>query len=242
MNKSLFQGLTTAEISGLREILTLRQETYPAKTIISFSDLKSNTIGIINMGLVELISRDSEGREIVLSYFTREDSFGPFAGDLFEMITEEESYEGNYLLVRKSADITFLNYEELLTDRPRYQETCKKIIQNLIRIRLMDNRARILILSRRSIRERFMTFLEILWSENEQENPDRLLQGNPFWNAVDAAPEKPHVRVALPFSYTDLAGYLIADRSALMREIRNMKDEGLIAEEDQKLRLLWKEE
>ena len=242
MNKSLFQGLTTTEISNLREILTLRQETYPAKNIIPFSDLKSNTIGIINTGLVELISRDSDGRDIVLSYFIKEDSFGPFAGDLFEMITEEDPYEGNYLLVRKSADITFLNYEELLTDRPKYQEICKKIIQNLIRIRLMDNRARILILSRRSIRERFMTFLEILWSDKEQNDPKRLLQGSTFLSAEASPSAAQPILVALPFSYTDLAGYLIVDRSALMREIRNMKDEGLIAEEDQKLRLLWKED
>ena len=240
MIKSLFEGLNAGEINGLRDILSLTQQTYPAKTIIPFSDLKSNTIGIINSGLVELISVDQEGREVILSYYIEGSSFGPYSGDLFEMISDDMPSESSYFLVRKNTDITYLNYEELLTDRPKYQETCKKIIQNLIRIRFLDSRARILILSRRSIRERFMTYLEIMWSDSRR-SEQRLLQNDPFRENEELSNAKREASVALPFSYTDLAGFLIADRSALMREIKNMKEEGLISEDGQRLRLHWKE-
>ena len=242
MKRTLFEGLNTGEISGLREILTLNQQTYPANTIIPFPDLKSNTIGIINTGLVELKSSDADGHEIILSYYKKDDSFGPYSVDSLDLIPEEFSDRGGYFFAKKSSDITYLNYEELLTDRPKYQETCKKIIQNLIRIRLMNNQTRILVLSRRSIRDRFMTYLEILRSENERMSDERLLQGHTFSYGETTTSLNRPVAVALPLSYTDLAAYLIADRSSLMREIKNMKEEGLIAEENQKLRLLWKED
>ncbi|MBO4389580.1 MAG: winged helix-turn-helix domain-containing protein, partial [Lachnospiraceae bacterium] len=107
-------------------------------------------------------------------------------------------------------------------------------------IRFLDSRARILILSRRSIRELFMTYLEILWSDSRR-SEQRLLQNDPFRETEELSNSKREASVALPFSYTDLAGFLIADRSALMREIKNMKEEGLISEDGQRLRLHWKE-
>lgn len=44
----------------------------------------------------------------------------------------------------------------------------------------------------------------------------------------------------LPFSLTDLADFLSVDRSAMMREIRNLKDEGFIKKSGNKLTLLYK--
>lgn len=43
----------------------------------------------------------------------------------------------------------------------------------------------------------------------------------------------------LPFSYTDCADYLFVDRSAMMRELGRMKEEGLIRTEGKKI---WLEE
>ena len=43
----------------------------------------------------------------------------------------------------------------------------------------------------------------------------------------------------LPFSLTDLAHFLSVDRSAMMREIRNLKDEGFIKKNGNKLTLLY---
>ena len=43
----------------------------------------------------------------------------------------------------------------------------------------------------------------------------------------------------LPFSYTELADYLAIDRSAMMREIKNLKDEGFIKTNGHKITLLY---
>ena len=43
----------------------------------------------------------------------------------------------------------------------------------------------------------------------------------------------------LPFSLTTLADYLSVDRSAMMREIRNLIDEGFISKEGNRIKLLF---
>ena len=45
---------------------------------------------------------------------------------------------------------------------------------------------------------------------------------------------------SLPFSLTDLADYLSVDRSAMMREIKALKDEGFIKKSGNKITLLYK--
>ena len=45
---------------------------------------------------------------------------------------------------------------------------------------------------------------------------------------------------SLPFSLTDLADYLSVDRSAMMREIKFLKEEGFIEKTGNKITLLYK--
>ena len=55
------------------------------------------------------------------------------------------------------------------------------------------------------------------------------------------AAEKQTKTVILPMSYTTLAEYLSVDRSAMMREMKNLADEGIIERDGKKLRILdWK--
>ena len=44
--------------------------------------------------------------------------------------------------------------------------------------------------------------------------------------------------IEIPFNYTDLADYLCVDRSAMMRELKKMKDEGIIEVNGKKIKLL----
>ena len=45
---------------------------------------------------------------------------------------------------------------------------------------------------------------------------------------------------SLPFSLTDLADYLSVDRSAMMRELKLLKEEGFIQKSGNKITLLYK--
>ena len=46
--------------------------------------------------------------------------------------------------------------------------------------------------------------------------------------------------LSLPFSLTDLADYLSVDRSAMMRELKSLKDDGFIEKNGNTITLLYK--
>lgn len=74
---------------------------------------------------------------------------------------------------------------------------------------------RIEILSKRTIREKLLAYFSILSSKTFSKN------------------------ITLPFSLTNLADYLSVDRSAMMREIKSLIDEGFISKNGNKIKLLF---
>ena len=46
--------------------------------------------------------------------------------------------------------------------------------------------------------------------------------------------------IYLPFSFTDLADFLAVDRSAMTRELKNLKEEGFIETKGRRITLLYK--
>ena len=71
------------------------------------------------------------------------------------------------------------------------------------------------ILSKKSLREKILAYLEYL----HQSVPDKN-------------------EIVIPITFDRLASYLGADRSALMREIRRMNNDGIISSDGRKVKLL----
>ena len=80
----------------------------------------------------------------------------------------------------------------------------------------MHQNIRIEVLSKRSIRDKLLTYFSILSNKNFSKS------------------------ITIPFSLTTLADYLSVDRSAMMREIKSLIDEGFIIKESKnKIKLLY---
>lgn len=75
---------------------------------------------------------------------------------------------------------------------------------------------RIEILSKKNIRDKLLTYFKLISSKNFSKT------------------------FTLPFSLTDLADYLSVDRSAMMREISHLKEEGFIEKKGKKITLLMR--
>ena len=86
---------------------------------------------------------------------------------------------------------------------------------NMIAKKMIEKNERIEVLTKRSIREKLLSYLE---------NIKRKKISNTF---------------TLPLSYTDLADYLSIDRSAMMREIKKLKDEGFIDTKGKKVTMFY---
>ena len=91
-------------------------------------------------------------------------------------------------------------------------------IKNLIKVlysKIKEFNNRIEILTNKTIRDKLLAYFKIMTKNNNS----RIIY--------------------LPFNYSDLADYLAINRSAMAREMKTLKDEGLIETKGKKIKLLY---
>lgn len=117
-----------------------------------------------------------------------------------------------YVISRCRCQVAFIN-ERKLTSHDDFHETRAQILEEI----LMRAQRRAMmhadVLCQRSLRQKLLVYFGYLSRSG----------GRPFFD--------------LPFSYTDCADYLAVDRSAMMRELGRMKDEGIVTVDGRRLRL-----
>ena len=92
------------------------------------------------------------------------------------------------------------------------------LVSNLFELtlkRTIQQNTRIEILSKRTIREKLLSYFSLLSGKGFNKN------------------------IILPFSLTNLADYLSVDRSAMMRELKSLIDEGFIEKKRNRIKLLF---
>lgn len=117
-----------------------------------------------------------------------------------------------YVISRCRCQVAFIN-ERKLTSNDDFHETRAQILEEI----LMRAQRRAMmhadVLCQRSLRQKLLVYFGYLSRSG----------GRPLFD--------------LPFSYTDCADYLAVDRSAMMRELGRMKDEGIVTVDGRRLRL-----
>ena len=98
----------------------------------------------------------------------------------------------------------------------KFHTTLSASILELTLRNSVHQNTRIEVLSKRTIREKLLTYFSILSSRDFSKS------------------------FTLPFSLTNLADYLSVDRSAMMRELKNLVDEGFISKNGNRIKLLYK--
>ena len=178
--------------------------------IYDFSSKESNAVGIIERGEASVIRIDKDGVSTVLEELSVGGVFGrtlAYAGSV------RDSME---VVCRTPCDVLFIDYPHIFK---RCEKACTHhslLVQNMLR--LMADKAQALslrvdVLSRRSIREKLLCYFRQL---SEQEGKQTF---------------------TLPFSLSTLADYLATDRSAMMRELKRLKEEGVIRSDGRKITL-----
>ena len=208
----LFQGIQYEEYLRMLTCFHAVQRSFrPDELIYDFSEPKNDAVGIVERGNASLIRIDEEGVSTVMEELGAGGVFGKtlaFAG------SGRDSLE---VVCRTSCDVVFIDYPHILK---RCENAClhhSLLVQNMLR--LMSGKAqglseRVDVLSRRSIREKLLCYFRQM-AEKED--------GHTF---------------TLPFSLSTLADYIATDRSAMMRELKRLKEEGMILSEGRKITLL----
>ena len=194
----LFKDINENLISDFIKKTKARKVSFK-KDMTIMSNLKNtNEVGIVLDGETALLRIDYNGNRTIVTNYLKGDIFG---GKFSDYLSEEHS-----IISRTTCDILFVEYDafiDSLNNNPWSKTLTNNIVNILIKENFKDNQ-RIEILTKRSIREKLLHYFHTL----EQEFAKTTFN--------------------IPFTMTNLSEYLAVDRSAMQREIKNLKDEGII--------------
>ena len=195
---TLFTDILPEEQERMRVCFKVREAVFQnGETIMEYSS-SMKKIGLIQEGRAVLYCCDEDGNEYVIDELNKDSVFG----EPFLLPSDSQHY---YVCATTVTKVMFIDYEHVIK---RCENAChhhSQMVSNLLQMTALRSRQqtdRIYMLSRSSTRKKLMAYLHSL------------------------AAEKNTGKFKLPMSYTALAQYLSVDRSAMMREIKNLSDEG----------------
>lgn len=208
----LFRDISYEEYRRMLPCFQAVGKSYQADELIyDFADAGRNDVGVVERGEAAMIRIDEEGVATVMEELGPGSVFGrnlAFAGSTGDSLE---------VVCRTPCDVLFIDYPHILQ---RCEKACAHhslLVQNMLQ--LMADKARALseridVLSRRSIREKLLCCF-------------RQMAGRAGGNSF-----------TLPFSLSVLADYIATDRSAMMRELKRLREEEVIRSEGRRFTLL----
>lgn len=209
-NSPLFQDIGYENYRQMLACFQAVPKSYrPEEVIYDFSD-PGGSVGVVERGEASLIRIDEEGVATVL------EELGP--GGVFgkSLAFSTSGRDSLQVICRTACEVVFIDYPHILE---RCEGACTHhslLVQNMLR--LISDKAQALservdVLSRRSIREKLLCYFHQL-AEKAGSNTFQL-----------------------PFSLSMLADYIATDRSAMMRELKRLKEEGVLRSEGRRITL-----
>lgn len=208
----LFDGITHSDYMKMLVCFQAVQRSYRAEELIyDFGNNHTDAIGVVERGSAALIRIDEEGTATVLEELGTGGVFGrnlAFGGSVGDSLE---------VVCRTPCDILFIDYPHLFR---RCENACSyhsRLVQNMLG--LLSDKAqalseRIDVLSRRSIRDKLLCYFRQI---SEKTSSDTF---------------------TLPFSLSVLADYIATDRSAMMRELKRLRDEGVICSDGRQITMV----
>jgi len=197
-------------IDGIMKVLHISKKKFSRNDIITTYIEKRGQILFLINGEAELVRYDSDGNKNIVESFSNNDIFGEF----FYSVNNNNELQ---VVATEECELLIFNYDDLISkDIPKGQNYCEiiTIMLSIISNKIVEMNNRIEVLTKRTIREKLLAYFESIYATKHI---------NTFY---------------LTYSFSDLADYLSIDRSAMMREIKNLIDDGIIKKEKKKITLM----
>ena len=198
----VFDGISVEECRRIYDCFGVQERCFKPEELIYDFDTGRHTIGVLATGSAIVERMDRRGDRTILEHL------GP--GGVFGEMLMFQNVLGDSVCVscEKTCCVWFFPEEKL---ERRCEKNCghhNRMIENMFRL-IRDKATalseRVEVLSRRSIREKLLRYFELQAAKRH---------GRSF---------------QLPFSLSALADYISADRSAMMRELKKMRQELLVS-------------
>ena len=205
----IFGGIKKNDRKKLLKNLESNTLSFSKNTSILKSISKSNLLGIIENGSAQIIRTDYDGNIIIIDDLVP----GSIFGTKFSLLDNDE-YD---IVTKEDSKIIFIDYDYILKIDQKRSSYYQTFLINLIKIMnkiVFTQNERINILTRKTTREKLLEYFE---------NESKKAFSKDFY---------------LPFNLTELAEYLSIDRSAMMREIKRLKEDKIIESNGNRIKLL----
>ena len=210
-NSPLFEGIKPEDLQAMLTCLGYRIGTYHKGETIALEDEDIKYIGIILEGTVDMIKEDLWGNKTMLVRMRKDELFGE------TFACGEDSLSVVTFSVIEDASILFLPFDRVMHTCTMTCVFHHRLIENMVHIIANKNRdlmRKVEVISKKNLREKILAYLSI---------QSQIYQTRYF---------------EIPLGRVELAEYLCADRSALTRELSNLKADGLIDYDKNMFRIL----
>ena len=183
--------------------------SYAKNKKILSSFQKDDFVCVIISGNVQIIKNDISGNRLVIEDLHKDDIFGSISANI-----SSDEYE---IVTKEDSMVIVIEFDHILRNNSKssmYNIFLKNLLEILYQ-KITEFNNRIEIITNITIRNKLLAYFKLMTKNNNQR----------FFN--------------LPFSYSELANYLATNRSAMSRELKLLKDEGLIEVKGRKIKLLY---
>lgn len=211
VNSPLFHGMATQERKAILDCIGYHIGSYSKGEIVAFEAENIRHIGIVLSGAVDMIKEDLWGNKTMLLRVYKDEMFGE------TFACGEDNLSVVTFMVSVDSEILFIPFDRVMHSCTMACRFHHQLIENMVHIIANKNRdlmRKVEVVSKRSIREKILSYLSI----QAQTQNSRYIE--------------------IPLGRVELAEYLCVDRSALTRELVKMREEGLIDFEKNCFRIL----
>jgi len=208
---TLFQNMEDEECGNLINCISPRIKQFAKNEIIILTGDTVTHIGIILIGTACAYIEHISGSQTIMSNLTPMSVFG-------EILVSTRTHKSPVTMYATS-DVTaaFIEYQKVYSICATACAAHRMFVQNMLKalgdkyFLLFD---RINILREKTLRARILAYLHALSERGEKKV------------------------VTIPYTKTMLASYLLANRSALSKELRKMEDDGIIAVNGRRIEII----
>lgn len=198
---TLFDGLSDEEYYRLWQSMRPREGKFKRGAFVYRYDAEIKEISILCDGVASVVKIDADGNRILLERLTKGSIFGNSVS--YGTRTDDDI---SVVAETECRTITF-RFDDLVRRCDGECEFRHKLLVNAINVMGQKTAAigeRTEVIGNRSIRDKLLCYFRLIC---------RKAGGN---------------RAKLEMNLTSLAEYVCADRSAMMRELKKLKDEGIV--------------
>ena len=209
---NLFNNITNANKEKILKSLEGNTLHFKKNNTILSNIKQDNIIGIILEGYIQIVKTDYNGNRTII-----EDLYD---NDIFSSKMSNISNSEYSVTTKEDTKLIIIYFNEILNNdlqTPYYNQFLKNLLY-IMSDKMTNINNTIEILSNKTIRNKLLAYFKLM----SKKNNSRIIY--------------------LPYTFIDLADYLGVDRSAMYRELKNLKEEGLITITNKKIILNFYEE